>query len=30
LITNLESVGVDTPEDLVRAEAKLLEKMKNL
>ena len=30
LITDLESVGVDTPEDLVRAEAKLLEKMKNL
>ena len=30
LITNLESVGVDTPEDLVRAEAKLIEKMKQL
>ena len=30
LITNLESVGVDTPEDLVRAEAKLAEKLKNI
>ena len=30
LITDLESVGVDTPEDLVRAEAKLAEKLKNL
>ena len=30
LISNLESVGVDTPEDLVRAEAKLMEKLKNL
>ena len=30
LITNLESVGVDTPEDLERAEAKLIEKMKNI
>ena len=29
LITNLESVGVDTPEDLVRAEQKLIEKMQN-
>ena len=30
LISNLESVGVDTPEDLERAEAKLIEKMKNI
>ena len=30
LITDLESVGVDTPEDLVRAEAKLAEKLKNI
>ena len=30
LITDLESVGVDTPEDLVRAEAKIIEKMKNI
>ncbi|MBR7144977.1 MAG: 3-deoxy-manno-octulosonate cytidylyltransferase [Lentisphaeria bacterium] len=30
LITDLESVGVDTPEDLVRAEAKLAEKLKNM
>lgn len=29
LITELESVGVDTPEDLVQAEAKLLKMMKN-
>ena len=28
LISELESVGVDTPEDLVRAEAKLIEKLK--
>ena len=28
LISDLESVGVDTPEDLARAEAKLLEKLK--
>ena len=30
LISDLESVGVDTPEDLVRAEAKLAEKLKNI
>ena len=30
LITDMESVGVDTPEDLVRAEAKLIEKLKNI
>ena len=30
LISELESVGVDTPEDLVRAEAKMMEKMNKL
>ncbi len=30
LITELESVGVDTPDDLVRAEAKIIEKMRNI
>ena len=30
LITNMESIGVDTPEDLARAEAKLAERLKNI